>query len=63
MNIVFLALIFEGMGTAINVLVSFLVARFGNWLQQQPRFNKWQPRITGLIFLLLGLNLLLQHAE
>jgi threonine/homoserine/homoserine lactone efflux protein len=59
MQILFLGVWFDIVGTIVNVLVALLFGKIGAWLSKSPAFILWQERITGLILIALGIKVAL----
>lgn len=57
-QIFFLGFWFAVQGTLILMLVALLTGYFSRMLKRNPRFWKWQDRITGLILVALGIRML-----
>lgn len=55
-----LGLLLSLIGLTHSVALSFLVGRFGR-RASHPRFERWKRRITGSVFVALGLRLALQQ--
>lgn len=55
-----LGLLLSLIGLTHSVALSFLVGRFGR-RASHPRFERWKQRITGSVFVALGLRLALQQ--
>lgn len=58
-QILFLGIWFDCSGTLVNILVSIIFGRMGNWLSSRERFAFVQQKITGLLLILLGIKLAL----
>jgi threonine/homoserine/homoserine lactone efflux protein len=67
LHIVALAVIFEVMGTAVNMLVCYFVGTLNRALIRNRVFKAWQNKVTGSIFMLLafsiGVEMLLAYLE
>ena len=59
LQILFLGIWFDIVGTFVNILVALLFGRIGAWLSKSPTFVQWQERITGLILIALGIKVAL----
>lgn len=57
LQILFLGVWFDAVGTIVNVLVALLFGKMGAWLAKSATFVQWQRRITGVILVGLGLKL------
>jgi threonine/homoserine/homoserine lactone efflux protein len=58
-EILFLGIWFDISGTIVNMLVSVIFGRMGNWLSKRPWFATIQQKITGTLLILLGIKLAL----
>jgi len=56
MQILFLGTWFNAGGTLVNIVVSLLFGKVGQWLTQSPTFIQWQERIAGTILIALGIK-------
>ncbi len=56
LQILFLGVWFDVVGTVVNVLVAFLFGKIGSWLSGSPVFLQWQERISGIILIAIGIN-------
>lgn len=59
--IVILGVTFDVLGTSGNLVICWLINKIGSLLQSAERFQFWQSKITGFIFILLGIGLLFQQ--
>jgi len=59
LQILFLGIWFDVVGTIVNVLVALLFGKIGAWLSTSPGFVQWQERITGMILIGLGIKVAL----
>jgi threonine/homoserine/homoserine lactone efflux protein len=59
LQIIFLGVWFDVVGTIVNVLVAILFGKLGALLSRSPRFVQWQERITGIILVALGIKIAL----
>lgn len=50
---------FNFSGTVVNIAVSILFGKLGNWLGDKQWFVKWQNKITGLLLIGLGIKVAL----
>ena len=56
LQILFLGLWFDIVGTIVNILVALLFGKIGAWLSKSPAFVQWLERITGIILIGLGIK-------
>ena len=63
MQILFLGIWFDVVGTIVNVLVALLFGKIGAWLSKSPVFIQWQERITGIILIGLGIKVALSSKK
>lgn len=56
-QIIFLGSLFNVSGTLVNIVVSLLGGRIGKALNHRPAFARTQRRLTGVVFIALGLRL------
>lgn len=61
LQLAMLGLVFATMSAAYATLIALAAAPLGRWLSRNRRIGRWQSRITGLIFLGLGIRLALQE--
>ena len=59
LQILFLGVWFDIVGTVVNILVALLFGKIGAWLSKSPAFVQWQERITGIILIGLGIKVAL----
>ena len=59
LQILFLGVWFDIVGTIVNILVALLFGKIGVWLSKSPAFVQWQERITGIILVALGIKVAL----
>jgi len=59
LQILFLGVWFDIVGTIVNILVALLFGKMGVWLSKSPTFVQWQERITGIILIGLGIKVAL----
>ena len=59
LQILFLGVWFDIVGTIVNILVALLFGKIGAWLSKSPAFVQWQERITGIILIGLGIKVAL----
>ncbi|PWT71000.1 MAG: hypothetical protein C5B59_19115 [Bacteroidetes bacterium] len=57
--ILLLGIWFNLSGTMVNILVSVLFGRMGNWLSKKSWFASLQQKITGALLIILGVKLAL----
>jgi threonine/homoserine/homoserine lactone efflux protein len=57
LQILFLGVWFDVVGTIVNILVAILFGSIGSWLSRSRKFVLWQQRITGMILIGLGIKL------
>src|SRR5216684_122363 len=58
-RVLFLGIWFDMGGTLVNVLVAVLFGRIGQWLGRNPRWLRWQEKITGMVLIALGIKVAL----
>jgi threonine/homoserine/homoserine lactone efflux protein len=58
-QLVFLGLLFNLTGTAVNVLVALAASRVGRWTRAHGGASAWLRRLPGAVFIALGLRLAL----
>jgi len=63
LQIFFLGMWFDVVGTIVNILVALLFGKIGAWLSKSPVFIKWQERITGVILIGLGIKMALSSKK
>jgi threonine/homoserine/homoserine lactone efflux protein len=56
-QLVFLGLLFNTLGTTVNVLVAVLASRAGDWSRGRVGSSPWMRRVPGAVFVGLGLRL------
>jgi threonine/homoserine/homoserine lactone efflux protein len=56
-QIIFLGLLFNVSGTFVNIVVALLGGRIGKAFNRHPAFAQAQRRLTGVVFIALGLQL------
>jgi threonine/homoserine/homoserine lactone efflux protein len=56
-QLVFLGLLFNVTGTAVNVAVALAAARVGTWSRARGGAGAWLRRLPGAVFIALGLRL------
>jgi threonine/homoserine/homoserine lactone efflux protein len=56
-QLVFLGLLFNTLGTTVNVLVAVLASRAGDWSRSRAGSSPWLRRLPGAVFVGLGLRL------
>jgi threonine/homoserine/homoserine lactone efflux protein len=56
-QIIFLGFLFNISGTLVNVIVALLGGKIGNAFKRRPAFAQIQRRLTGGVFIALGLRL------
>jgi threonine/homoserine/homoserine lactone efflux protein len=56
-QIVLLGLVFNLSGTLVNVAVALAAGGLGDWLGRRPGVRRLQQRLTGALFIALGLRL------
>ena len=56
LQILFLGVWFDIVGTIVNILVALLFGKIGAWLSTSAAFVQWQERITGIILIGLGIK-------
>ncbi len=56
-QIIFLGFLFNVSGTLVNVIVALLGGRIGEAFKRRPAFARAQQRLTGGVFIALGLRL------
>lgn len=56
LQILFLGVWFNVVGTIVNILVALLFGKIGSWLSKSPAFVQWQERITGGLLIALGIK-------
>ena len=59
LQILFLGIWFNLVGTMVNILVALLLGKLGSWLSSSPAFIQWQERITGVLLIGLGIKVAL----
>ncbi|MFN2457345.1 MAG: LysE family translocator [Chitinophagaceae bacterium] len=57
LQIFYLGVWFNTVGTLVNILIAILFGRIGRLLFKSPLFISWQQRITGAILIGLGIKL------
>jgi threonine/homoserine/homoserine lactone efflux protein len=57
LQILFLGVWFDVVGTVVNILVAILFGSIGGWLSRSTQFVQWQQRVTGIILIGLGIRL------
>ena len=62
-QILFLGVWFDVGGTLVNIVVSLLFGKIGQWLSRSPGFVKWQQRITGTLLIALGIKVALSSRK
>ncbi len=62
-QILFLGIWFDVVGTLVNILVALLFGKIGIWLSKSPTFIQWQKRITGSILIALGIKVALSSKK
>ena len=62
-QILFLGVWFNIGGTLVNIIVSLLFGKIGQWLGKSPNFIEWQKRITGGILIALGIKVALSSRK
>ena len=62
-QVLFLGTWFNVGGTLVNIIVSLLFGKIGNWLSNSPSFIQWQERITGTILIALGIKVALSSKK
>lgn len=63
LQIIFLGVWFDVVGTLVNILVALLFGRMSTWLTGSPAFLRWQARITGVVLIVLGVRVALSARE
>ena len=58
-QILLLGIWFDVSGTLVNLAVSVLFGKMGNWLSRSPRWFRVQEKITGIMLLGLGIKVAL----
>jgi threonine/homoserine/homoserine lactone efflux protein len=59
LQIVALGLLFDASGTVVNLAVALLASGVARRLRREGRASRWMKRVTGLVFIGLGLKLAL----
>lgn len=59
LQILFLGVWFNIVGTLVNILVAILFGKIGAFLLRSPGFLKWQERMIGLVLIALGIKVAL----
>jgi len=62
-QLVFLGLLFNLLGTAVNVLVALLASGAGEWGRARVGTSGWVRRLPGVVFVGLGLRLALMRRD
>ena len=62
-QILFLGVWFNIGGTLVNIVVSLLFGRIGQWLGKSAAFVQWQQRITGTLLITLGIKVALSSRK
>ena len=63
LQILFLGIWFDVVGTIVNVVVALLFGKIGALLSRSPGFVQWQERITGMILIGLGIKVALSSKK
>ena len=63
LQILFLGVWFDVVGTIVNVLVAFLFGKIGAWLSKSPTIMQWQERISGLLLIAIGIRVALSSKK
>jgi threonine/homoserine/homoserine lactone efflux protein len=63
LQILFLGVWFDVVGTIINILVALLFGKISSWLARSPAFGQWQERITGVLLISLGIKVALSSKK
>jgi len=56
LQVLFLGVWFDFVGTIVNIMVALLFGKIGSWLTKSPGFVRWQERVTGMILIGLGIR-------
>lgn len=63
LQILFLGVWFDVVGTIVNILVALLFGRIGSWLSKSPAFVQWQERVTGILLIGIGIKVALSSKK
>lgn len=63
LQILFLGVWFDAVGTIVNILVALLFGKIGSWLAKSPTFVQWQERITGTLLIAIGIKVALSSKK
>jgi threonine/homoserine/homoserine lactone efflux protein len=61
LGFVVLGLSFVATGLAWCLVLAFAGAGIGAWLRKRPQFGRWLDRVSGMVFVALGIRLALQQ--
>lgn len=59
LQIFFLGIVFDITGTTVNIVVALFLGFLGDWILSKPKFNVWKARVSGLIYMVLGIGIAL----
>ena len=58
-QVLLLGLLLVVMGLAFHIVVACGAGQIGNWLHHRPRITRWLQRLTGCVFVAIGVRLAL----